>query len=343
MNELALAWRLARRELRSGLRGFAVFLACLALGVAAIAAVGVTNAGVIDAIKRDAAALLGGDIRLEANNLPIAEDVLARLMPPEARRSDVVRTNAMAFGPEGRRVVVSLKAVDGAYPLYGAVGLEPSLDLAQALADGGAVVEPGVLTRLGVGIGEQIRIGEATFTVRATIVREPDQLGGFETIGPRVMIAMADLARTQVIVPGALARYDYRFALPAGSDAAALVAELRRSHPDAHWRARSTRDVQPQVDPVHRSPRQLSDHGRPDHAVDRRRRRRARHPELPRRQDHDHRHVEVPRRAQPPHLPHVSAPGAGAGRDRHRGRAGDRQSRSLAARRGGRAGCRRSG
>ena len=247
MNELALAWRLARRELRSGLRGFAVFLACLALGVAAIAAVGVTNAGVIDAIKRDAAALLGGDIRLEATNLPIAQDVLAGLMPSEARRSDAVRTNAMAFGPEGRRVVVSLKAVDGAYPLYGALSLEPPLDLAQALADGGAVVEPGVLTRLGVGIGEQIRIGEATFTVRATIVREPDQLGGFEAIGPRVMIAMADLARTQVIVPGALARYDYRFALPAGTDAAALVAELRRSHPDAHWRARGPRDVQPQV------------------------------------------------------------------------------------------------
>jgi putative ABC transport system permease protein len=247
MNELALAWRLARRELRSGLRGFAVFLACLALGVAAIAAVGVTNAGVIDAIKRDAAALLGGDIRLEATNLPIAQDVLAGLMPPAARRSDAVRTNTMAFGPEGRRVVVSLKAVDGAYPLYGALSLEPPLDSAQALADGGAVVEPGVLTRLGVGIGEQIRIGEATFTVRATIVREPDQLGGFEAIGPRGMIGMADLARTQVLVPGALARYDYRFALPPGTDAAALVAELRRSHPDAHWRPRGTRDVQPQV------------------------------------------------------------------------------------------------
>ena len=180
MSELALAWRLARRELRGGLHGFAVFLACLTLGVAAIAAVGVTNAGVIDAVKRDAAALLGGDVRLEASNLPIAEDVLAALMPAGARRSDVVRTNAMAFGAEGRRVVVSLKAVDGAYPLYGAVGLEPPLDLAQALADGGAVVEPGVLPRLGVELGEPIRIGEATFTVRATIVREPDQLGGFD-------------------------------------------------------------------------------------------------------------------------------------------------------------------
>jgi putative ABC transport system permease protein len=246
MSELALAWRLARRELRSGLQGFAVFLACLTLGVAAIAAVGVTNAGVIDAIQRDAAALLGGDVRLEANILPIAEDELAAIPSAGARRSDAVRTNAMASGAEGRRVAVSLKAVDDAYPLYGEVGLEPRLDLARALAGGGAVVDPALLTRLGVERGDPIRIGEATFTVRAAIAREPDQLGGFETIGPRVMIAMADLARTQVIMPGALVRYDYSFALPAGADAAALVAELRRNHPDAHWRARS-RDVQPQV------------------------------------------------------------------------------------------------
>ena len=247
MSELALAWRLARRELRSGLQGFAVFLACLTLGVAAMTAVGVINAGVTDAVKRDAAALLGGDLRLEANNLPIAEDVLAELVPADARRSDAVRANAMAFGAEGRRVVVSLKAVDDAYPLYGEVGLDPPLELEEALAEGGAVVEPGLLRRLGVRVGEQIRIGEAPFTVRATIVREPDQLGGFVSIGPRVMIGMADLARTQVIVPGSLARYDYGFALPAGTNAAALVAQVRRSHPDTHWRARGTRDVQPQV------------------------------------------------------------------------------------------------
>ena len=247
MREIALAWRLARRELRGGLQGFVVFLACLSLGVAAIATVGVINAGVVDAVTRDAAALLGGDIRLETSNLPIAEDELAALIPPAARRSDAVRTNAMASGAEGRRVVVSLKAVDDAYPLYGEVELEPALNIQTALAGGGAVVEPGLLARLGVALGDQIQIGEATFTVRATMVREPDRLGGFISIGPRVMISLADLERTEVIVPGSLASYDYRFALPPGMDAAGLLEDLRRGHPDARWRARGTRDVQPQV------------------------------------------------------------------------------------------------
>ena len=76
----------------------------------------------------------------------------------------------MASGAEGRRVVVSLKAVDDAYPLYGAVELEPALALGAALAEGGAVVEPGLLARLGIGLVDPIQIGEATFTVRATIV-----------------------------------------------------------------------------------------------------------------------------------------------------------------------------
>ena len=280
MRELALAWRLARRELRGGLRGFGVFLACLTLGVAAIAAVGTINAGVIDGVKRDAAALLGGDVRLEASNLPIPEEALVEVTPAGARRSDVVETNAMAYGSEGRHVVVGLKAVDDAYPLYGEVGLDPPLDLASALADGGAVVEPGLLARLGLKRGDPIRIGEATFTVRATILREPDRIGGFISIGPRVIIDLADLERTRVILPGSLARYDYRLALPPGADVDAALAAIRAADPDARWRARGAARRAAADHPLHRSPRQLPDHGRPDRALDRRGRHRARDPEL---------------------------------------------------------------
>jgi putative ABC transport system permease protein len=245
---LALAWRLARRELRGGLGGFVVFLACLTLGVAAIAAVGVINAGVLEGLKRDASALLGGDIGIDASNLPLTEDELRGLIPPGARRSDVVRTNAMARGAGGRRVVVALKAVDDAYPLYGAVELDPpTISLDQALADGGAVVEPALLARLGLKVGDKLRIGEADFVIRAVIEREPDRIGGYISIGPRAMIRLDQLERTRTILAGSLARYSYRFALPAGADIEAALARIRTEHPDARWRARGVRDVQPQI------------------------------------------------------------------------------------------------
>ena len=112
-----LAWRLARRELRGGLGGFTVFFACLTLGVAAIATVGVLNAGLTLGLKRDASALLGGDLKIDASNLPLTEAELAALTPPGARRSASVRTSAMAEAGGGRRVVVALKTVDPAYPL----------------------------------------------------------------------------------------------------------------------------------------------------------------------------------------------------------------------------------
>jgi putative ABC transport system permease protein len=244
---LALAWRLARRELRGGLRGFAVFLACLTLGVAAIAAVGVINAGVLEGLQRDASALLGGDIEIEVSNQPLAEDELARLAPPGARRTEIARTNAMAYGADGRRVVVALKAVDDAYPLYGEALLDPPGDLQAALADGGAVVERGLLPRLGLEVGDPIRIGEAELTIRGVLEREPDRIGGYVSIGPRAMIHQDRLASTETILPGSLVRYSYNFALPPGSNAEAVLVQLRQDNPESQWRARGTRDVQPRV------------------------------------------------------------------------------------------------
>jgi putative ABC transport system permease protein len=247
LSNLPLAWRLARRELRGGLRGFVVFLACLTLGVAAIAAVGVINAGVLEGLQRDASALLGGDIEIEVSNQALGEDEVSRLAPSGARRTDIARTNAMAYGAEGRRVVVALKAVDDAYPLYGAALLDPPGDLQAALADGGAVVERGLLPRLGLEIGDPIRIGEAEFVIRGVLEREPDRMGGYVSIGPRAMIHADRLASTETILPGSLVRYSYNFALPPGTNAEAVLARLRAENPESQWRARGTRDNQPRI------------------------------------------------------------------------------------------------
>jgi putative ABC transport system permease protein len=248
--DLGLALRLALRDLRGSGRSFAVLLAALTLGVAIIAAVGVLNRGVATALERDARVLLGGDVELEQANAPIAPEELGQLVPPGARLSRTVRTNTLASaGTTARSVSVNLKAVDRAYPLAGQVALDPAIPLADALADRGALVESTLLARLGIGVGDRFRLGEAEVRVAAVLVREPDRIGGLFGfgIGPRVIVGEDTLAAAEVLLPGALARYEYRLALPEGADPAALVADLQARFPDAGWRARGPRDVQPQI------------------------------------------------------------------------------------------------
>ncbi len=246
--DLRLAWRLARRELRSGFAGSLVFLACLTLGVAAIAAVGVINAGVMEGLEEDSASLLGGDIKIESTNRTLDEETISGLAPEGARRADVVRTNGMAHGQDDRRVVIGLKVVDDAYPLYGTVTLDPAdLSMPDALADRGAVVERGLLARLGVQLGDSIRIGDADFTVRAVVGGEPDRIGGFVSIGPRVFIHQRDLEASAIIQEGSLARFDYRFALPSDVDVEAWVAGLKSEHAEASFQVNGVRDIQPRV------------------------------------------------------------------------------------------------
>src|SRR5260370_18298445 len=67
---LPLALRLAGREMRGGLRGFGIFLACLTLGVAAIAGVGSLAAAVNAGLKADARTVLGGDVEFHLVNPP---------------------------------------------------------------------------------------------------------------------------------------------------------------------------------------------------------------------------------------------------------------------------------
>jgi len=248
MESLSLAWRLAKRELRSGIVGSSVFLACLTLGVGAIAAVGVINAGVLEGLEEDSAALLGGDLKFESTNRPIEDTVLADIIPPDARRSDVIRTNAMAHGRDDRRVVVGLKVVDDAYPLYGEVQLDPpDMTIADALANGGAVVERGLLARLGIEFGDLIRIGEVNLTLRAVVDREPDRIGGFVSIGPRVFMHQDQLEASGLIQRGSLARFDYRLALSPGIDAVAVVSDLKQEHAEAGFQVSGVRDIQPRV------------------------------------------------------------------------------------------------
>ena len=250
----ALAARLARRELRGGARGFRIFIACLALGVAAIAAVGSTRAMLAESISADAREILGGDLRVDLVHRPATEDERAGLDAlGEVTGSAEMRAMARATGENTRRSLVELKTVAPQYPLYGALELEPPIARSDLLAERGGVwgaaVAPELLSLMELSVGDIVRIGEARFEVRAAIAHEPDRIGGsgLFALGPRVMIADAALAETQLVQPGSLIRYTYRVRLPEDLSISAAVERLNTEMPDAGWRIRTLDESSPRL------------------------------------------------------------------------------------------------
>lgn len=250
ISDLAIPFRFARRELRAGLKGFRVLMACLALGVAAIAAAGSLNAGLEQALTADARALLGGDVELRRSYQPITEDERVYLSEI-ATIADQMELRAMAQTLDGQsnRTLVELKGVDNLYPLYGEVILNPAMPLGQALyrQDGvwGAVVDPNLLDRLGLKIGDVVKVGEAQFRLMAIIEKEPDRVASLFSFGPRFMVDQAAIADTGLIQPGSLVRYSAMLKLDRGIDEAALRTALSERFPQAGWRVRSSAEAGP--------------------------------------------------------------------------------------------------
>ena len=191
---LRLAGRLARRELRAGAGGFRILIASLALGVATICGVGTVSESVRGGLAAEGRKLLGGDVELRLIARAPADDEIAFVRANAAATSQMIEMRAMAGTATGHDfTLVELKAVDDPYPLVGQLTAEPPQSIAQALQqrDGvwGALAEPALLRKLGLSVGEQIRIGAGEFRIAGSIQAEPDQVASVFNYGPRLMIA----------------------------------------------------------------------------------------------------------------------------------------------------------
>jgi len=252
VKDMLLAARLARRELRGGFAGMRVFLACLALGVAAVCGVQSLAAGFSAGLAADAALLMGGDVEVTSPGMPLDAAPLAELAAA-GRVSGLVTMRAMvtadSSGGAMRRGLVSLRAVDAAYPLAGRVILSPDMPLAEALADvdglPGAVAAPELLSRLSLAVGDTVRLGRAAYVIRAVLVQEPDRMTGFWGFGPRFVVSETSLEATGLVQPGSLLRYAYRVSLAPGRDPKALVDHMERAFPGHSWRIRQASQASP--------------------------------------------------------------------------------------------------
>src|SRR6516165_5293315 len=251
----SLSVRYALRELRGGLRGFYVFVACIALGVMAISGVGSIAASLRDGLAREGRTLLGGDVAFTLFQREARPAELA-FLHAHGQVSVAATSRVMARAADGRLALVELKAVDSAYPLLGELKLKPKLPLDELLAerDGmfGAAVDPTLLPRLDLKIGDVVTVGDARFQIRSVVDAEPDKLAGNIGLGPRFLVGEAGLHATGLIQPGALVRWIYRLKLPdAGDDdraTAALIDDARKAAPEAGWDIRSRANASPQLE-----------------------------------------------------------------------------------------------
>lgn len=253
----ALALKFARRELRAGLTGFRIFLACLSVGVAAIAAVGVISASVTAGLDAEAKDLLGGDIDLRFHNRSNNESQDRYLGQNTRALSKTLEMRAMATPMDAQtakrgRSLIELKGVDDAYPLSGEIVLSPPLALNAALAkqpggDFGAIVDANLLKRLGLELGGRVKVGEARLTITAIIIGEPDRVASVLSFGPRLMVSMAALESTRLVQPGSQVHYHTRVLLPETTDSKAWRANLTKAFPKAGWRVRAPDEAAPGI------------------------------------------------------------------------------------------------
>ncbi len=248
-----LAWVIAFRELRavfvSGLRGFRIMILCLAIGVAAISAVGAAQVAVKNAISRDAKSLTGGDVEvrlLYREALQVQIDFFESL--GRATRIAELRTMART---NGNSLLVALKAVDSNYPLYGDFSISPRPLGSElfSLRKGryGAAVEKLFLESSGLKLGDSFRLNKAEFEIRSIILSEPDRGVGLISYGPRVMINHDALKAAGLVLPGSLVTWYHRIALRAGEDAKVVVSKIKDLFGDPGWRLRTYNEAAPDI------------------------------------------------------------------------------------------------
>ena len=203
-----LAVRYSLRELRGSLGRVWVWVACLSVGVGAVVSVAGLASSVDGAIRGEARKLLAADLAVRSRG-PIPEDVLETIDGvPGAVRAEVREMAAMVgrassragspgeSGDEGpSSLLAELKAVSGGYPFYGELVTKPPLPAgtspADVLGDHSALVSPEALSRLGLEVGDDLRLGRRTLRIIGSLEGEPDRLPTGFAFGPRVVVGVA--------------------------------------------------------------------------------------------------------------------------------------------------------
>jgi putative ABC transport system permease protein len=203
-------FRFAQREARASARKLGVYMGAITLGVAALVAINSFRAQVVDSVDAESRALLGADLRLNSN-AAFTDSVVAILDSARAAGIPVSRVTTMlsvALADAGEPRLVQLRAVEGGYPYYGEMTTEPAGEWERVGEGMHALLEPALFEQLGVAIGDSVRLGVAHFRVRGALTALPPEVSFRSALGPRIYIHDTNLAATELLQFGSLARHE---------------------------------------------------------------------------------------------------------------------------------------
>lgn len=246
--------RMALRETRASWRRLLFFFVCISVGVAAIVALRSVIQSVRGVFGREAKSLIAADVLIATNRewSPAARQTIARRLAEAGTlaETEAVETPTMVRPADRARTVarmVELRAVQSAFPLYGTLELQDGRAYSHAMLENrGVLVRPELLTALNVRVGEEIVIGQALFTIRGVITREPGRRVGTFSLGPRVLIDYDDLPAAGLLTFGSRARRVWLARVPEAR-IEPLVAALRADFKEEFITARSYRATDDEI------------------------------------------------------------------------------------------------
>ena len=269
---MTMAWR----ETRAAWRHFLYFFFCIALGVGTLVGVGLFAANVEGTVAREARGLMGGDLEIRLTR-PIStngHDILQSFQDRAVDVSHVSELVAMASRPERQASpsspsyanptqLIELKAIEPSYPFYGTLKTDPSHPVSQLIGTQvgacvetgsaaktdcyGAIAQDSLLIKMGLQVGDQLRIGRTVLTITGTLKHEPDRVASAFSLGPRVMISQDALRATDLVKPGSRVRERYLLRVPSAVPPDSLVSELRDRLAGDSAQVSTFREAQPQL------------------------------------------------------------------------------------------------
>jgi putative ABC transport system permease protein len=208
---ISQAFRMTRRDWRAGELRF--LLVALIVAVAALASVGFFVDRMRAGLNRDAHQLLGADLVINADQ-PVNPAWRAEAQRRGLALAETVAFPSMALAGEGDSAasqLASIKAVTPGYPLRGNLKLATPQgrdEITREIPQPGTVwVDSNLLLALNIDAGATLKLGDKTFKVARVISVEPDRGASFMNFAPRVMLALSDLAATNLIQNGSRVTY----------------------------------------------------------------------------------------------------------------------------------------